>query len=286
MHDKTTDEILPVVLGLLFLLGMIVAVGWLTNTVSAAPTYDAEAEYQRALVATLRPDRTPVAQDLYKFDRTTTFVTWTKAEYVHFFQGDNAQPCQDVAQCKGAKAGKDIWVTDADSLKRFCKDFAKEHGSDADALALRLKQRLGLPPDSANDTFVELLVDPAKELQTNPQIEKHIFRPCGNMSDQLLNQNTCNAPGQLPGEDNVWGDNKKVSTSEQEWILRKYYATFSSAPPNSQYPWTALGYTFDWARNEDGSDKFVGEGQSEFVIPTGDPVYFKSATPTAAYCAP
>ena len=76
------------------------------------------------------------------------------------------------------------------------------------------------------------------------------------------------------------GNSKKV---EQYWLLSNYYWSF--APPY-QYPWTSLGYSFDWAPREDGSEDFVRWGESEFVIPPGVPIQFVSATDTVAYCTP
>jgi hypothetical protein len=46
-----------------------------------------------------------------------------------------------------------------------------------------------------------------------------------------------------------------------------------------QYPWTALGYAFDWSSN-------WGIGSSEFVIRKGSEIRYESVTPVTAYCAP
>ncbi|HXO18393.1 MAG TPA: hypothetical protein VOA87_00560, partial [Thermoanaerobaculia bacterium] len=47
------------------------------------------------------------------------------------------------------------------------------------------------------------------------------------------------------------------------------------------YPWTGLGYTWDWA-----ADNRDHHGESEFVAPTGTQVTVESVTPIAEYCRP
>jgi hypothetical protein len=158
-------------------------------------------------------------------------------------------------------------------LKRFCQGFVKSNGSDSIELGLRLKQHLGLPPAADYDTFVELRIDsPRKAL---------LFRPCG--GDPTISANKCSATqGQSV---DVWKlpDSNTLSPSDRqtEWVLRNYYANYSAASP---YPWTALGYTFDWHKDSEGN--YVRKGESEFVLPAGTQFQFVSATDTASYCQP
>jgi len=64
----------------------------------------------------------------------------------------------------------------------------------------------------------------------------------------------------------------------RDWFLSQYYESYGRAQP-TRYPWTSLGYTFDW-----GSE-VSEEGESEFVIPRGSEVVVESITPTAEYRA-
>lgn len=268
-ENEFVDTCLPVLIGALFLLIMFVVVVLFARSRGEAAAPSAHAgDYQQALYETLRPNPELVSYVLYKFDRPTTFVTWTEQRWVPFFKpkDDKDQP----------RAGTDIWVTDAASLQNFCKDFVRSHGADPTKLSLRLAQRLGLPPNSANDRFVELSVD--------PKDKGRLFRPCGDLNSRL-DQATCVPLKDMPRENAVWDDKDPASksTTAQEWILRKYYSSYASSHP---FPWTALGYTFDWARAEDGTHAFVRRGQSEFVIPKGDPVHFVSSDTTSAWCNP
>jgi hypothetical protein len=265
LPDRGRGAWIPIVIGTISLIAVATVIWFFARNSASSFTATPELEYERAVHESmaLKPDGRSNA--LYKFDAPTVFATWTKSKWVPSYQRTNP--------LEAAKAPADIWVTDAASLKEFCRDFVNAHGPDKRRLELRLNQRLGLPPDTSNDTFVELQVDPAQPGQ--------LFRPCAD-STARLNQTSCEIPKEFPKEADVWAGLPKQPTDlRQEWILRKYYSSHASANP---YPWTEFGYTFDWARAENGSNAFVRRGQTEFVIPKGDALHFISATPTLLYC--
>jgi len=144
----------------------------------------------------------------------------------------------------------DIWVTIVPEVRNFCR------GAGPD-LTLRIEQRLGLPPGAGYTDFLELEVEPSL---TN------LFRPCGAPSTTT---HTCTAAPPASAD-----------TPYASWFYRQYYNSYAS---QYQYPWTSLGYTFDWARYSDGT--FVRYGESEFVIPSGAPIKVIASASTAAYCA-
>jgi hypothetical protein len=176
--------------------------------------------------------------------KEVTVATWKRANQVSKYKD---------------KAPDDTWVTVEPWLKEFCRAFAKSHDGNSDELTLRLEQRLGLPPAAGYDTFVRIRL---REATT-----KTIFRPCSNpATDKTL----CEA-GPPPM------DNPKYAA----WFYKQYYTAYGLPRPNL-YPWTALGYTFDWAQGSDG--QFVRYGESEFVIPAGTPIEVLGAVSTAEYC--
>lgn len=131
------------------------------------------------------------------------------------------------------------WVTLAPDAKNFCGTYAGTN------LPLRLKQMLGLPANSANDTIVEFYVDPLYLLRPSrdPEITDH-------ESEVLFRTNTpyCSM----------------VSTNYQAWIQRTI-ASRNYGMTNgvwNAYPWTQLGYTYDWLKT---GNNVVGF--SEFVVP-------------------
>lgn len=100
----------------------------------------------------------------------------------------------------------------------------------------RLIQLLGLPPNSVYRYFVEFWVKP-----------EDLFRPC---PDQEITDSRCDIcfPANADSAHVAWINSNRIS---------RYY----QCELNHQYPWTQLGYTYDW--NPKNKTHF---GLSEFVI--------------------
>jgi hypothetical protein len=258
---KTSSETMPILIAAFFIVAPIAVLIYMSRHRG-----DPNENYLRAVRETVRPDASDISHSLVSvnLDQPVKVVTWMRKNQVADYQG------------KTAPGYKDTWVTVAPRLQSFCQDYVRSHGADPAQLALRLKQRLGLPPGPNYDSFVELSLDP-KDIS-------NFFRPCG---DPSPNTNTCQ-PASPPTPEKIRESLKNFDIGngrevEKYWFLAKYYSSFASA---YQYPWTSLGYTFDWALKEDGSDDFVRWGESEFVIPAGAPIQFVSAADTVAYCTP
>ncbi|HWE49078.1 MAG TPA: hypothetical protein VG273_04790 [Bryobacteraceae bacterium] len=200
------------------------------------------AVYQKAIAATSFAEPTQEVRDLVVIPEDRPVTVAT------WTRAEQAGKFRD-------KTPGDTWVTVEPYLKEFCSAYGREHKD----LAERLEQRLGLPPAAGQDTFVRFrLAKPGR---------KTIFRPC---SDPSVSAAHCEA-GPPSGGDAVYS----------AWFMGQYYSAFGLPRPNL-YPWTALGYTFDWARGEDGEFKRVGE--SEFVVPKGTPVEVLGTISTEEYC--
>lgn len=149
-----------------------------------------------------------------------------------------------------AKVGVDVWVTIAPQIKLLCSAYSTE----ADALKLRLQQLLGLPPDPAARVFVVMKVRAT-----------HIFRPC---PDPDPTKDKCGPEfpaGLADGE------------AHKAWFAEQ---TVSRYRDPKGYPWTRLGYTYDW------NPETLRYGASEYVVRKGSPVTVKDRVPTQAYCHP
>lgn len=146
------------------------------------------------------------------------------------------------------QTNSDIWVTVAPHLQQFCNALEPEVDLD-----LRLAQRLGMPPQPNKTAFVEIRID-------DPHGQ--LFRPCANSS---IDTNSC-APGPPASSD-----------PRADWFYRQYFGAYGTALPD-RYPWTSLGYTYDWG----SADSPVGE--SEFVIPAKTQFVVERVIPTAEYC--
>lgn len=189
-------------------------------------------------------------------------ATWTKAEY---YKG---QPPYETT------IPAVVWLTATPFLQRFCR----QTGLQGNPLRLRIAQRLGMPPDAANDSFVQMWVDP------------HLFfRPCPDpeINDQECQVNLTAGPADSSGacpwsaalQDQLSGAFVTVAQGRLDWMCSNWTSSYPPGEPRKSYPWTALGYTYDW-----GSKNFYGE--SEFVLPAHRPVVIESVTPMDAYCAP
>lgn len=262
---------LPILIAIFFLLGLVRIVGLILREHRVSAGDSLTQDYLRAVSETVQPDSSLRSHSLVSIDpsQPVTVVSWMGHDKIKYFTG------------KTTPIGRDTWVTVVPNLRHFCQEFVTRNNADSEQLAVRLEQRLGLPPESGNDTFVELTLD-------SKDVSK-IFRPCG---DPSINTNSCTLaiddPNPPPKPDKIEESLKAVDTKnprdvENYWFLSKYYWSFASPSP---YPWTSLGYTFDWARKEDGSGNFVRWGESEFVIPGGTPIHSMTPKNNAEYCAP
>ena len=123
-----------------------------------------------------------------------------------------------------------IWVTTSPQLLQ-----RMNHKGITD-VDLRLEQLLGLPPNSGYKYFIEFWVQP-----------RDLFRPC---PDSEIGDSKC---------DLCFSEytNPDYETWINEYRINSYY----SCSLFDKYPWTQLGYTYDWGGE---SDHHIG--LSEFVI--------------------
>lgn len=133
-----------------------------------------------------------------------------------------------------------LWVTLEGEVRDSCRRFTPGN------LTLRLQQLLGLPPKEEDRVFVVLRA-----------ASRDLVRPCGSPDTATR---SCPHPA-VPG---AW--------REDEQILDEL------ARQTQGFPWTRLGYTFDWG------SRAKEYGASEYVIRKGARVRVLSVHPTEAYC--
>jgi len=152
----------------------------------------------------------------------------------------------------------DVWVTAVPEVQNACQQFTGD-------IALRLRQFLGLPPTQKFTHFVVITVK-----------QGEVFRPAVNRDP------TTTFPCDCPIE-SICGEAfpKGVSQDHVTWMANKMlgsYVISESAQTRNGYPWTRLGYTYDW---RPGSTKY---GASEFVIQKGSVVTVEEIIPYETYC--
>lgn len=138
---------------------------------------------------------------------------------------------------------REVWVTAFPDVQEFCK---KNNGKN---LILRLEQLLGLPSNNKKTRFVELWVRPID-----------MFRPA---PDPEINDNRAELT--YP---------KNVKKEHVKWIELMRASSYSE----NGYPWTRLGYTYDWGNLN------TEVGMSEFVVKKNSKIYIESDTANEEYC--
>ncbi|MGN0150248.1 MAG: DUF3089 domain-containing protein [Clostridia bacterium] len=123
----------------------------------------------------------------------------------------------------------DVWVFTADEIEQF----GKTNGY-CDDMVLRMEQLIGLPPQNGKTHFTTMWVNP-----------NDLYRPSADRSID-----TTEASLAFP---------ENTDAEYIEWF--NSYMTSSYYP--HRYPWTRLGYTYDWADN--GTEY----GLSEYVLKNG-----------------
>ena len=231
-------------------------------------------QYSRALKIT----KTPTKQRIYKYltpirestkslkfdsERRVLLVTSNAVHNYSYTEGDTIILTQDT------------WFTAYPDLQNSCKNYENPNKS------YRMIQQLGLSPKDTiadvNEFFVNL---------------NDIFRPCPDpdITDMeclvnvlVLNKNSTSpqvpwfCPQKNEKIEQVGQKWAKVSESHFEWMCDNWIKSFENKDIYDNYPWTGLGYTFDWGTEH-------GIGLSEFVVPKGTSVLVHKKTSVNDYC--
>ena len=181
-----------------------------------------------------------------KFDSSTLtakVVTLTAAQYS---KGSHQLP-------------NDVWVTAVPEVKNKCQGV----GGD---LAMWLRQLHGLHPNTKMTHFVVMEVK-----------GDDIFRPTAN-PDATTILPCSNSQTKECGEFFPEG----ISEGHMKWMANQMLSSYlTSKPLNTDgYPWTRLGYTYNWRR---GVDRY---GASEYVIRQGAVVKVEEIIAYREYCGP
>lgn len=160
----------------------------------------------------------------------------------------------------------DAWVTTVPELRNFCQ--AKKWKNETQLL-VRVKQLLGLSLRSENKYVAELWVDPA-----------HLVRPC---IDNEVIDSQCVPDVVAHMGKNVKPDLKGGDPAWQRWFEQTKRANYESPSPEKRFPWTRLGYSYDWGRIKKSFEE-IPAGLSEFVVPKGITVDVAGIYSLKTYC--
>lgn len=220
------------------------------------PVPDADqTTYQRALDKAKNPTPADIHDQLTPITQKNDQLIWKQIDgHDHVQVGSWVSTFEYYQDSLGQSYNTgpyDIWVTAAPELQALCRDPAWR-GDDVDQ---RLMRFLGLPPTTKKVGFAIFWVRP-----------DDLFRPC---PDNEITDSACSLA--LPDDVAPW---------YRAWFndLRARQYQVSQVPQSSGWPWTQLGYTFDWHNIERPI------GISEFVIKQNATVHIEALTPTAVYC--
>lgn len=147
------------------------------------------------------------------------------------------------------------WVTVLPDLKNFCRANPKPAN-----LTLRLEQLMGLPANAGKTHFVQFWVDPNDLFRPSPDPEI-------SDSESSLGYPTLPTPEQK----------KWLDKNHKQWIENLKASSYGQTGKMG-YPWTRLGYTYDWG------NPATEVGLSEFVLTGGSTVQVDKIEDTAVYC--
>lgn len=155
----------------------------------------------------------------------------------------------------------ETWFTTGTEVADACS------GLSGDALNLRLEQLLGLPPGGGRDVFLQVWIEP-----------DDLMRPCANPS---VTEADCAIGSPLQAQDGIVSWRCHGALDEHaRWMCSTWVERYGVSDPLQQYPWTALGYTYDWADLNDPV------GPSEFVAAEGTEVELVRVVPVEDFCTP
>jgi hypothetical protein len=183
-------------------------------------------------------------------------LTWTNKPYYDNSVGQDYILPQDA----------NLWVTVVPELKSFIADHPRE------ITPLRIEQLLGLPPANGKTKFVEIWVNPGDLFRPSPDPETTDHEAELRFPTSFSRFVTFNDEARVVEWDEEKGAD--VSYTYRRWYVHRKDTIYSGDYP---YPWTRLGYTYDWGDTENHV------GLSEFVILGGSTIGIKSIIPNDDY---
>lgn len=225
-----------------------------TKSVQNTPLSD-EVLYEKSIAESMSPTQSKVCSNLVVINKENKNLVWKNINGEDYIlvatwkqEAKYYKPYLDSAFYNTGKYP--IWITTAPELKERMRT---EKATDK---PYRLKQLLGLPPTAAYSYFIEFWVKPSD-----------LYRPC---PDKEITDNHCNLC--FP---------KDAEQAHIQWINEYRINSYYNCELYKKYPWTQLGYTYDWNPNNKNHI-----GLSEFVIPANKNIVVKAIYSTEEYLAP
>lgn len=227
---------------------------WLLAGCAGAPQQadNAQAMYHAAISdsAVASPAKVMPLRALPPGD-SVTMVSWVVAQRV---------PCTVSSVPCDMKVGSDpMWVTLAGEVQAACRGWQLT----GDALRRRLEQLLGLPMDPPVQYRKAMIVEmqvPRSRLQ----------RPCLGLDESAPDRPVCTIDAQA-----------STPVELRNFVGQQMAGSYVVDNPRGPgYPFTRLGYTYDWGPNARPNHY----GASEFLVAPGTAMVATRVATTDAYC--
>ena len=225
------------------------------DDVQPPPQYNMAELYAHSIQDAMVADNSEIVDTLWAISHDNPNLQWKTIngkEYVlmaTFMRFPGSYPEGDSI----TNTWGESWLFSPTQMKRR---LAAELKADTDTI-MRICQLLGLPPrnDRSNTHIAEIWVSPSQ-----------LVRPAGNPAITTTTTGAMLIEGVNPAYQ-TWFDN---------YIIYAYYRTLTS-PGDYYYPWTRLGYTYDWAPEK----KEVG--MSEFVLQASSGIWVEKTLTASAF---
>lgn len=226
---KTYIILLGFMLSCLFILSSCET--WKINAKSDAEKY--ELAIQDAMIA----EENEISNHLIAITDTNSYIIWNetcndkKVLVVTWTKYPDSYPQDSTI----TNTWGEIWVTVVPEMEDW---FLENYSSEKDYI-YRTEELLGLPRDKGYTHFIEMWVNP-----------DDLWRPS---PDNEITDNS--AELEIPVD---------IDSTYLAWYNENI--TYSYTPP--RYPWTRLGYTYDWGSltSEIGLSEFIIKNNSEIII--------------------
>lgn len=197
--------------------------------------------YHNAILDAIIADENEIVYNLTPISETNTKLIWQEENgnkfllVATFTKYPNSYPLNT----KVTNWWDVVWVTAVPDLF----DWFNNNKVSADKIVLRTEQLLGLPYNSGNEYIVELWVNPSDLLR--PAYEIDIQKTSSDIKFPL-----------------------NTDSSYINWFNANILSSYFPQKTNTRYPWTRLGYTYDWGntKSEVGLSEFIIKRNSSFTV--------------------
>lgn len=207
--------------------------------------------YRRAMADAAYPQPSEIDSNLIDINEQNPNLIWKTIDNEKYLLvvtwKEDAKYYRNLPDSLYNTGTRPIWISTAPELKTRFKQF-----NTTDTVH-RLNQLLGLIPTASYKYFVEIWVRP-----------QDLFRAC---PDKEVTDKYCSTC-----------DPANEDSEHKKWINETRLSSYYGCKLYSQYPWTGLGYTYDW-----NPSNYTHIGLSEFIIAAGKNVYINAIYTNSEY---